>query len=137
MNLKTSLLLLVAFGTLLPAISTTADTAKHFALDDLSRLVSLSEPQISPDGKSIAFVVRRVEAGTNKWEHELDLVDIQSGKCRALTHGRKEVSFPRWSPSGDRLAFLANDGNGKDALTQIFVLPMNGGDALQVTKSPT
>ena len=137
MNLKTSLLLLAVFGASLPSVSIAADTAKHFTLDDLSRLVSLSEPQISPDGKSIAFVVRRVEAGTNKWEHELDLVDIQSGKCRALTHGRKEVSFPRWSPSGDRLAFLANDGNGKDALTQIFVLPMNGGDALQVTKSPT
>ena len=62
---------------------------------------------------------------------------MRRGRCAPLTHDRKGVSHPRWSPSGDRLAFLAADGAGKDAKTQIFVLPMAGGEAQKVTSAPT
>src|SRR5205814_2354166 len=50
---------------------------------------------------------------------------------RTLTYERRHVGSPRWSPSGDRLAFI---GFVKDA-PQVFVLPMNGGEALQVTSA--
>ena len=56
---------------------------------------------------------------------------LRSGKPRTLTHDRRAVSFPRWSPAGDRLAFLATGANAKP---QIFVMPMTGGDAVQITK---
>src|SRR5438270_1860013 len=51
-----------------------------------------------------------------------------------LTHDRKGVSYPRWSPSGDMLAFLASDVNNKG---QIFLMPMTGGDSMQLTKVST
>jgi dipeptidyl aminopeptidase/acylaminoacyl peptidase len=116
-------------------LGTNAHPGTRFTLDRINQIVQLSSPQISPDGRSIVLVKRRAEADTNRWATELVLVDIATGSHRSLTPGRKEVSHPRWSPSGDRLAFLAPHGAGKEA--QIFTLPMSGGEALQVTKSPT
>ncbi len=114
-----------------------AEPPKRLSVDDLEKIVRLSSPRISPDGRSIAVVVTRADAAKNKWLPELDLVDVATGVMRALTHDRKGVSHPRWSPSGDRLAFLAVDGTGKDARPQIFVLPMAGGEAQKVTSAPT
>jgi dipeptidyl aminopeptidase/acylaminoacyl peptidase len=119
------------------ALATNTNLGTHFTLDRINQIVGLSGPQISPDGKSIVVAVRRAEPETNRWATELVLVDVATGAHRSLTPSRKQVSHPRWSPSGDRLAFLAPQGSGKEAPMQIFVLPMNGGEALQVTKSPT
>ncbi len=47
------------------------------------------------------------------------------------------VTQPRWAPAGDRLAFLAPAGASKDAKRQLFILPMDGGEALRITDSPT
>lgn len=114
-----------------------APKAKRFELDDLARIVRLSSPRISPDGASVAVVVTRADVEKNKWISELELVDVATGARRPLTRDRKGVSHPRWSPSGDRLAFLAPDGAGKDARPQIWVLPMAGGEALKATGAPS
>lgn len=112
-------------------------SANRLTVDRFPSLVQLSSPQISPDGKSIVLVVRRAETEPNGWAGELVLVEVATGAQRSLTYGRKQVSHPRWSPSGDRLAFLDVHGTGKDAAPQIFVLPMNGGEAKRITKAPT
>jgi dipeptidyl aminopeptidase/acylaminoacyl peptidase len=109
----------------------------HFGLEHLNQIVRLSDPQISPDGKSIVVVVDRSDPETNRWTCELVLVETATGEHRTLTCDRKEVRHARWSPSGDRLAFLAPHGSGKEKAAQIFVLPMNGGEAQRVTKSST
>jgi dipeptidyl aminopeptidase/acylaminoacyl peptidase len=108
-----------------------------FALDDLGRLVGVSDPQVSPDGKSVVVVVSRPNYDKNRGDSELVLVNVASGKQRVLTHDRESVGQPRWSPDGDRLAFLARTGSGKEARYQVFVLPMDGGEAQRVTNSPT
>jgi dipeptidyl aminopeptidase/acylaminoacyl peptidase len=107
--------------------------------DDLMRSVSVSDPQISPDGKSIACVVSRPNVTENRSESEIVLVDVASGKQRPLTFERRHVNSPRWSPGGDRLAFLDNapSGEKKEPMPQIWVMPMQGGDAIRVTSSPT
>jgi dipeptidyl aminopeptidase/acylaminoacyl peptidase len=110
---------------------------RTFKVDDLGKLVGVSSPQISPDGKSIVIVVGRPNFDKNRYDTELVLVDIATGKQRVLTRERQGVGQPRWSPNGDRLAFLARSGSGNDAKPQVFVLPMNGGDALRATDSPT
>src|SRR5262249_22267516 len=63
-------------------------------------------------------------------------IDIASGAQHALTYERKTAGSPRWSPNGDRLAFTANVGSGKDAKPKIFVLPMSGGEAGKITDAP-
>jgi dipeptidyl aminopeptidase/acylaminoacyl peptidase len=106
--------------------------ARRLGADDLPKIVRVSDPQIAPDGKTIAFVVGRANLKDDRWDNEIDLVDVATKQVRALTHGRLGVGQPRWSPTGDRLSFVAQDADKKG---QIWVLPMTAGEALQVTKS--
>ena len=62
---------------------------------------------------------------------ELVLVEVASGARRVLTHDRIGAHAPRWSPSGDRIAYLASPARGKPA--QLYVLPMSGGDSEKIT----
>jgi dipeptidyl aminopeptidase/acylaminoacyl peptidase len=105
----------------------------RFGLGDLARMVGLSDPQISPDGKSIAIVVSRPNYDEKRYDRELVLVDIATDTQCILTRERQGVEQPRWSPSGDRLAFLAKPGPGKEEKAQLFVMPMQSGDALRLT----
>jgi dipeptidyl aminopeptidase/acylaminoacyl peptidase len=106
-------------------------------LNDFDKLVSLSNPQLSPDAKSVALVVGRPNLDKNRTDTELVLVDVATGKHRVLTHERRGIGQPRWSPTGDKLAFLAIAGEDKAVHHQIYVMPMNGGDALRITDSST
>lgn len=105
---------------------------KRIDLSDLSKLVNLKAPQISPDGKNIVLVTSRPNFEDNRYENELVLVNISTGTQRVLAYNRPRVRHPRWSPAGNRLAFLAGDKTGK---LQLFVLPMNGGDAKPITNA--
>lgn len=107
--------------------------AKRFDLDAMSKIVRVADPQISPDGKSIAVLVSRANLEENRYDTELTLIDVASTAQRVLTHGRTGLGQPRWSPDGATLAFLAA-ANGK---AQLFFLPMAGGEAKQMTKSAT
>jgi dipeptidyl aminopeptidase/acylaminoacyl peptidase len=77
-------------------------------------------------------VVSRPNYAENRYDAQLLLVDVASQAQRVLSD-RRGSSQPRWSPSGDRLAFLAP----VDGKPQLFVLPMSGGEAQQLTKSAT
>lgn len=117
------------------SITTCIQAQKKFEIADLGKMVNLSDPQISPNGKSIVMVASRPDYELNRFNTELVLVDILSGQNRALTFERLGVSQPRWSPQGDQLAFLGKTGSGKEALVQLFVLNMGGGEARQITKA--
>ncbi|MFV5692725.1 S9 family peptidase [Flavobacterium sp. LT1R49] len=108
---------------------------KKFELTDYAKLVNISDPQISPDGKSVVIVVARPDYVQNRFNAELVLIDVASGKKSVLTQDRFAVSSPRWSPNGEQLAFISKAGQGKDALNQIFLLSMQGGEAKQITKA--
>jgi len=107
--------------------------AARFSPEHAGRIVRLADPQISPDGKSIAVVVSRANFEEDRYDADLALIDITTYAQRVLTHDRRDVSQPRWSPDGALLAYLAK----VDGKAQIFVLPMSGGDSWQLTKSPT
>jgi dipeptidyl aminopeptidase/acylaminoacyl peptidase len=110
--------------------------ARKIRLDDLQKIVNVSSPEISPAGKSIVIVVSRVNWDEDRYDSQLVLVDIATGAQRPLTNIRKGLSSPHFSPSGDRLAFLAEAGEEKKPAEQIFVLPMNGGDTQQISSAP-
>ncbi len=109
---------------------------RSFELADLARLVRLADPQISPDGRSIAIIVSRANLDEDRYDADLALVDVASGTLKTLTSERRGVGQPRWSPGGDRLAFLASVGTGRDAHPQVFVLTMTGGEARRLTNAP-
>ncbi len=112
---------------------TTLAHAERFGYEHVGKLVRVSDPQIAPHGKSIVVLVSRANFEDNRSDAELVLVDIATRNQRVLTSGRGRVSAARWSPNGDRLAFLAPPAGGKP---QIYVMPMSGGDAIQLTKAP-
>jgi len=111
---------------------------RRMQLEDLSRVVRVSDPQIAPDGKSIVIVVARANYEENRYDSDLVLVDVATGNQRTLTSERRSVSQPRFSPEGDRLAFLSNVAisTGQPPRPQIFVMPMGGGDVRRVTSAP-
>jgi dipeptidyl aminopeptidase/acylaminoacyl peptidase len=120
---------LLAFG------QSTTYGQKKFELADYAKFVNISDPQISPDGKSVCIVVSRPDYVQNRYNAELVLVDVASGKKSVLTQDRFAVSSPRWSPNGEQLAFISKVGQGKEANNQIFLLSMLGGEARQITKN--
>jgi dipeptidyl aminopeptidase/acylaminoacyl peptidase len=109
--------------------------ARHLELNDFAKITSVSDPQISPDGKSIVFVVSRPNLEQDRSDRQLVQLEIATGTQRVLTYERKGVGSPRWSPSGDRLGFVAVDGMGKDAKPQVFILSM-AGEARKITDAP-
>jgi dipeptidyl aminopeptidase/acylaminoacyl peptidase len=142
-----ALAMVVMLLALLLASGTASAQQRRIQFEDLTKIVTVSDPQISPDGKSIVCIVSRPNFDENRSDRELVLVNVATGAQRVLTFGRKGVGSPRWSPSGDRLAFAAivpytPDKNNKDDTTkredasQVFVMSMNGGDARKVTNAP-
>ena len=112
-------------------IAAPAATLKPFELEDFRSLVSLAAPQIAPDGKHVAVIVRRADFKKDRYRSELVLVDTRTRAQRILTRDRDDVGQPAWSPGGDRLAFTASDAGHK--APQLFVMPMDGGDPLRIT----
>lgn len=101
--------------------------------EDLYQLELVSDPQISPDGTHIIFGVTRVERKTEKKYSNLWLVSTDgSSPPRQFTYGDHADSHPRWSPDGRSLAFLSNRQDEKQ--TQLYIIPLNGGEARPVTK---
>jgi dipeptidyl aminopeptidase/acylaminoacyl peptidase len=121
---------------LLAAPGPTEAQARKIELGDFRKIVGVTNPEISPDGKSIVIVVSRVDWDEDRYDSQLVLVDIATGGQRSLTNIRKGLSSPQFSPSGDRVAFLAEVGVETKAVAQVFVLPMNGGEPQQITTAP-
>jgi dipeptidyl aminopeptidase/acylaminoacyl peptidase len=109
--------------------------ADRLTFTDRFRIVTPGDPQFSPDGHSVAFVVTRVNLKENRYDSDIDLFDVASGAIHPLTFERRGIAQPRWSPDGTQIAFLANASADKDAKRQIWVLPIRGGDARRVTDS--
>ena len=125
-----SLSVLVALLTLLSAAS--APAAPHpITFDDFARIQRVSDPQLSPDGKWIAYAVTTANLETNQLESNLWLVEVKGGTPKQLTQTGQDKS-PRWSPDGSRLAFLST----RSGKSQIFLLPMQGGEPRQLTNMP-
>lgn len=100
--------------------------------DDLYSFHVPADPQISPDGRHVAFTVQRVERETEKKYTNLWLAGVDDGQLRQFTWGKQSDSQPRWSPDGRVIAFLSNRGSEEQA--QIYLLPVDGGEARPLTE---
>jgi dipeptidyl aminopeptidase/acylaminoacyl peptidase len=137
----------VAAGSARAAAGAEAPAKRPIAETDLFRFVWVADPRLSPDGKRIAFVRVTVDAKREGYETALWIVDadaagggaavpgaagaVAGSGPRPLTAGPHDLA-PRWSPDGRRLAFLRHAGKEN----QLFVLPLDGGEARQVTDLP-
>jgi len=129
-------LLALVFVIPLAAFAWPAHAARRtLTFEDLRRIVSVREPQISPDGKRVAYVRSRINWKADRNDTELVLVDVPTGASHVLTRGRFGVASPRWSPDGSKIAYLASEEQKKPP--QIYVLRMDGGDSDRITDKKT
>jgi dipeptidyl aminopeptidase/acylaminoacyl peptidase len=124
---------LVAGALTCALLAPAAAQARSFTFDDYDAIVGVSDAQISPDGKHVVIVVGHTDEKKDRVLREFVLIDTATGEQRILTHDREHAGDPRWSPRGDQLAFIDVAGTGDDANAQVWVMPMNGGDARAVT----
>ena len=115
-------------GTLVGAVP-----AQTISEDDYQRLVDVHSPAISPDGKHAAVVVSRILWNDDRRTSDLVLVDLANQTQQTLVHDRKGLSDPAFSPDGTQLAFLADEGTGDNAHSEIYVMRLDGGTAQAVT----
>jgi dipeptidyl aminopeptidase/acylaminoacyl peptidase len=96
-------------------------------------LAAAGDPQVSPDGTRIAYVLGKAERGKKLAGSQLWLCDVDGDNARRLTWEGERNGSPRWSPDGRRLAFVS-DRVEKPAKQGIFVLDFEGGEPRKVTK---
>jgi dipeptidyl aminopeptidase/acylaminoacyl peptidase len=110
-----------------------AEAKRPITFDDLMKVQRISDPQVSPDGRWIAYVQGAVDFEANKVVKHLWLIGTEGGEPKQLTAGDGSDSRPRWSPDGKSVAFISSRG-GK---SQVWVIPVNGGEARQLTSIST
>lgn len=111
--------------------------AQPFTAQDLLRLQEVKEAGISPNGEWIAYVVEVPRTAADKpgsAYKELHVVSVKNGKIQPFITGKVRISDVAWKPDGSAIGFLYKQGNDK---TQVWMIPVSGGDAKQLTHSPT
>jgi dipeptidyl aminopeptidase/acylaminoacyl peptidase len=125
--------ILAVLGLVLVAGALQASAARPMSLDDLLNAVRVSDPQLSPDGKWVAFVRTETDPKSLKRNADVWLVLADgSGPPRPLTRHEKGDSAPRFSPDGRTLAFLST----RSGSSQIWLLALDGGEPRKVTDVP-
>jgi len=125
--------LLIAFS---PSMAGSQPAKRAITLDDLAKFKSVGDPQRSPDGKWVAYVVGTVDVEKDKRDSDLWMVSWDGAQTVRLTSGPDSESSPRWSPDGRYLAFLASRGteDEKKKGSQIWLLDRLGGEAQKLTE---
>jgi dipeptidyl aminopeptidase/acylaminoacyl peptidase len=117
-----------------PALAAPATgPSRYLTGQDLFNLEWASDPEISPDGRTIAYVRQSNDIMTDRARPTIWLVDVASGQQRPLLAGSGAYFSPRWSPDGTRLAYVAAEGGNP----QLFVRWMNSGESARITGLPT
>lgn len=75
--------------------------------EDLTRIRFASDPQLSPDGSRVAFVVTTLSEERDEYLSQIWVVPASGGEPRRFTTGPKRDTSPRWSPDGRWLAFVS------------------------------
>src|SRR3954464_7993702 len=119
---------------LLVLLSTTACAwaARPMTVDDLLAVKGVSDPQVSPDGRWVVYVVSELDRATDKTNSDLWLVPYAGGEPKRLTTSDGTDNHPRWRPDGKEIAFVSSRGGS----SQVWLLPIDVGEARPLTKLP-
>jgi len=108
-----------------------APVREALGADDIYRIQGLSDPQVSPDGLWVAYVVTTNDRGADEQRSAIWMVSWDGAQQLALTAAASDTEKPRWSPDGRYLSFLGSVA-GSDK-PQIMLLDRRGGEARQLT----
>jgi dipeptidyl aminopeptidase/acylaminoacyl peptidase len=133
-NVKQSILrLILTFILAATALPAPAQSKHALTFDDLMKIQRISDPQVSPNGKWIAYAVSTPDLDSNKMVSHIWRAPLAGGEPQQLTREEASDSHPRWSPDSKSIAFMSSR-NGEE---QIWMVPAGGGEAHQVTHIAT
>jgi len=118
---------------LLASAATLAAQKRPFDVNAMMELKRISDPQISPDGRWVAFTVQTVDVAANKKPSQIWIVPLAGGAPRQITHDGGSNQRARWSPDSKRIAYISDRGGS----SQIWTMDPDGGNAKQVTTLST
>ena len=125
------LLALIALMLSFCVAGTLAQQKRAMTFEDVLALKSVSDAQVSPDGKWVAYVVTSVDMKENANDSDVWLVSTAGGEPVRLTTNKKNDNQPRWSPDSKRIAFIS----AREEKPQIFLISPFGGEPEKLTDS--
>jgi dipeptidyl aminopeptidase/acylaminoacyl peptidase len=135
------LVLLALLLTVLPKLAAPGD--RPWTSDDVLALRVVTDPQVSPDGRLVAYVVESLNGEKDAYQTDIWLVPVAGGEARALASSPVGDDAPRWSPDGRFVAFLserprpgAKADDADEAKRQIWLIRPDGGEAVPLTEAP-
>jgi dipeptidyl aminopeptidase/acylaminoacyl peptidase len=114
---------------LILSVATAGAQKAPFDFDAMMKLKRISDPQVSPDGRWVAFTVQSVDVGQNSRSRQVWIVPVLGGNPRQLT-SEGDNDSPRWSPDSRRIAFVSTRGGS----SQIWMMDADGSAQRQVTR---
>ena len=127
------MLLVRTVGLALMLAAGAAAQRQPFDVQALLKIQRIGEPQLSPDGKTVAFTVQSVDLEQNTKPRQVYVVPTAGGPPKQLTTEGTDNERPRWSPDSKRIAFISNRGGS----SQVWVMNADGSLPRQVTNLST
>jgi dipeptidyl aminopeptidase/acylaminoacyl peptidase len=125
---------LFSYSVLLLLFVTVLNAQKRaFTIEDLYRVKNISELHLSPDGKSLIFVVTTSDLARAKHPSHIWAMDADGQHLRQLTTGDKSESSPSFSPDGKQILFVSS----KDGSANFYLMPASGGPSRKLTNIST
>jgi dipeptidyl aminopeptidase/acylaminoacyl peptidase len=120
---------LVVLVLLLVGLCSVAAAQSRYTVEDLLKVRRVADPQLSPDGKRVAFTIGDVDLDASRVVTQIYVTSLEGGGMKQLTSGSSSSRSPRWSPDGKRIAYVTGG--------QVWVMDSNGDHKDQITKIST
>ena len=125
--------LFIGLASIAGAQSTIAK--RTIRVGDMYRVKSVNDPQLSPDGKWVAYTVSATDSVKDKSDTDIWMTSWDGTQTIQVTSSPDGESNPRWSPDGRYLSFISSRQAGKGG--QLWLLDRRGGEAKRVTELKT